>query len=148
MFIKLLHTTLIFSWTRHFSKEILQTQAIRGTLFFGKDIRKIKTHMEDKNPTIKYSGISSSNFLQLVNSSKNSILNWVVKLNSFMFFFSFFFLKHLKDFPFYSPIFLPLCLRYLQTCKKESFMYLSNQLFFKVFNFSSSRNSKIKKKKQ
>ena len=40
----------------------------------------------------------SSNSLQPVNGSKNSILNWVMKLNYFIC------SKSLKDFPFYSPI--------------------------------------------
>ena len=34
-----------------------------------------------------------------INSSKKSILNWVMKLNLFILFFE----NHLKDFPFYSP---------------------------------------------
>ena len=40
------------------------------------------------------SGIFPSTFLQPVNGSKNSILNWVMKLNLFMFFFLFVFFKH------------------------------------------------------
>ena len=42
-----------------------------------------------------WSGILPSTFLQSVNGSKNSILNWVMKLNLFMFFLLFFFLKSL-----------------------------------------------------
>ena len=42
-----------------------------------------------------WSGILPSTFLQLVNGSKNSILNWVMKLNLFIFFLLFFFLKSL-----------------------------------------------------
>ena len=43
-------------------------------------------------------GIFPSTFLQPVNSSKNWILNWVMKLNLFMCFSSFLFLKHLERF--------------------------------------------------
>ena len=43
-------------------------------------------------------GIFSSTFLQPVNGSKTSILNWVMKLNYFIC------SKSLKDFPFYSRI--------------------------------------------
>ena len=39
-------------------------------------------------------GIFRSTFLQQVNGSKNSILNWVMKLNLFMCFFFLLFLKH------------------------------------------------------
>ena len=46
------------------------------------------------------SGIFPSTFLQLVNGSKNSILNWVLKLNHFSC------SKCLKYFLFYSPIHL------------------------------------------
>ena len=71
-------------------------------------------------------------FLQLVNGSENSILNWVtMKLNLFVVVFFFFcFETPLKYFPFYFHILLTLCFRYLETHIKESFMYLSSQLFF------------------
>ena len=39
-------------------------------------------------------GIFSGTFLQPVNSTKNSILNWVMKLSLFMCFFSFLFCKY------------------------------------------------------
>ena len=51
-------------------------------------------------------GIFPGTFLQLANSSKDSILNWLMKLNLFMFFFFFVFETPLKYFSFYSPIFL------------------------------------------
>ena len=44
----------------------------------------------------------------------------------------FLFEEPLKDFPFYSPIFLTVWLRYLQLRKKKISMYLSFQLFFKT----------------
>ena len=71
-------------------------------------------------------------FLQLVNGSENSILNWVtMKLNLFVVVFFFFcFETPLKYFPFYFHILLTLCFRYLETHIKESFMYVSSQLFF------------------
>ena len=66
------------------------------------------------------------------NGSKNSILNWVMKLSLFMFFVFFFgFETPLKDFQFYSYILLTLRFRYLQTRIKESCIYLSGQIFFK-----------------
>ena len=77
-------------------------------------------------------GIFPHAFLQLVNGSKNSILNWVMKLSLFMCFFFFFFETPLKGFPFYSPIILALWFRYLQTHIKEVCMYLSSQLFLKT----------------
>ena len=49
-------------------------------------------------------GIFPNTFIQPVNGSKNSILNWVMELNLFMFLLFFFFEKPLKYFPFYSPI--------------------------------------------
>ena len=48
-----------------------------------------------------YSGIFLSTFLKSVKGSKNSILNWVMKLNLFMLFFFYVFETSLKDFPFY-----------------------------------------------
>ena len=73
-----------------------------------------------------------STFLQLVSSSKKSILSWVMKLDFFNFFFFFVFETPLKDFPFYSPILLTLWLGNLQTGIKEICMYLSSQPFFKT----------------
>ena len=87
------------------------------------------------NCYFSFSGIFPSTFLQPVNGSKNSILNWVImKLNLFMLFlfFLFCFETPLKDFPFYSLILLTLCFRYLQTSINESFIYLSSHLFFKT----------------
>ena len=79
-----------------------------------------------------HTSIFQSTSLQPVNGSKNSILNWVMKLNLFMFFFLFVFKTPLKDFPCYPSIILTLQLRYLQKCKNESCMYVSSQLFFKT----------------
>ena len=65
--------------------------------------------------------------LKPVNISKNSSLNWAMKLN---FPTCFFFL-----FPFYSSILLTLWFRYLQAqldTYKESCMYFCGQLFFKA----------------
>ena len=89
----------------------------------------------------------SSTFLQLVNCSKSSIMNWVIKLNLSI---RFCFEKPLEDFPFYSPIVFPLWFRYSQTCIKESCMYLPSQLFFKTLHrtLKSQENSKKKKKKK
>ena len=79
------------------------------------------------------SDIFPSPFLQLVNSSKISSLNWVMKLNQLIFFPSFFvFETPLKDFLYYSPIILTFWFRCLQTSIKESCLYLSSQLFFKT----------------
>ena len=61
-----------------------------------------------------------STFLQPVNSGKNSILNWVMKLNLFMCFFLF--LKNL--FLSYLPILLTLWFRYLRKRVKETCMYV------------------------
>ena len=83
-------------------------------------------------------GIFPRSYLQLVNSSKNSILNWFMKLSIYLnisscvFFVFFVFETPLKDFLFYSPIIFTLWFRYLQTQIKESCMYLSHQLFFKT----------------
>ena len=80
-----------------------------------------------------WSGIFLSIFLQPGNGSESWILNWVMKLHLFMcLFFFFVFETLLKDFPFYSPTLLNLWFRYLQTRVKESFMFLSSQLFFKT----------------
>ena len=51
-----------------------------------------------------------------------------------VFFFLFVFKAFLKDFPLYSPILLDLWFKYLKIRRKESFMYLSGQLFFKTPN--------------
>ena len=80
-------------------------------------------------------GIFPSTSLQPVNGSKNSILNWVMKLSLFIEVFSFFVFKTtLKDFPFYSSILFTLWFRYLPTHIKESCIYLSSQLFLKTPN--------------
>ena len=70
----------------------------------------------------------------------SSIASWI--------FFFFVFERPLKDFLFYSPIFLNLWFRYLQTRIKESCSYLSSQLFFKTPHktFIFSEKSKRKKK--
>ena len=52
------------------------------------------------------SGIFPSTFLQLVNGSKNSILNWVMKLNLFVFFLVCFFKHPWKIFYFIHLFFL------------------------------------------
>ena len=58
--------------------------------------------------------------LQPVIGSKNSILNWVMKLSLYMpIFFLFIFENPFKDFPFYSPIFLTFWFRYLKKRIKE-----------------------------
>ena len=68
------------------------------------------------NQPLPVPGIFPSTSLQLVNGSKNSILNRVMKLSLFMCFFLFsVFETPLKDFPFYLPILLILWFRYLQT---------------------------------
>ena len=69
-------------------------------------------------------GIFPTTSLQPVNISKNSNLNWAMKLN---FSTCLFFL-----FPCYSPIHLTLWFRYLQTQIKESCVYFYGQLFFKA----------------
>ena len=53
-------------------------------------------------------------------------------MNFNLFMSIFFSEKPLKDFPLYSPIFLTLWRRYLQTRIKASCMYLCSQLFFKT----------------
>ena len=82
------------------------------------------------------SDIFASTFLQLVKSSKNSILNWVVKLNlsMFCFFLCFWNKKHLTFW-----------FKYLQTGIKEKSMYLSSQLFFKTFHKTLQFQEKLKK---
>ena len=95
-----------------------------------------------------YTGIFPSTFKQPVNCSKNSILNWVMKFSLFMFFvclFVCFFLTPLKKFSFYSPIFITLWFRYLQTHLKESSMYLSSQHFFKIPHKTLKSQEKSKK---
>ena len=76
-----------------------------------------------------WAGIFPSTFLQPVDGSKNSILNSVMNFNLFM---SIFFLKNPWKIFLYSPIFLTLWRRYLQTRIKASCMYLCSQLFFKT----------------
>ena len=90
-----------------------------------------------------FTGIFPNTFLQPVNGGKSSILNCVMKL--FMFFFFFIFKKPLKDCPFYSPILLTFWFRYLQTLIKESCIYLSIQLFFKTANKTLEFQEKSKK---
>ena len=89
------------------------------------------------------SGIFPSTFVQLINRSKNSILNWVLKLNLFMFFeFFFLFWKPLKYFSFYSPILYTFRFRSLQTCIKEDCMYFYRKIFskFKKINLPKAEN--------
>ena len=71
------------------------------------------------------SGIFPSTFLQPLNGSK-SILNWVMKLNLFLCFFIFLFLKHPWKIFLSIHLFLTLWFRYLQTLIKEKCMYLSS----------------------
>ena len=80
-------------------------------------------------------------FFWLVNISKNSILNQVARFNLFMSIYFFFFVSEqpLKDFPFYSPIFLILWLHVIKDGRK----CLSSKLFFKTLN----KSLKFKKKK-
>ena len=80
-----------------------------------------------------------STFQQPVNASKNSTLNWVIKYSFFMIFVLG---KLLRDFSFYSPIFVSLWFRYLQTCMDNSCIYLSSQLFFQ----STHKTLKIPRK--
>ena len=90
-------------------------------------------------------GIFPSTSLQPVNGSKNSILNWVMKLSLFIEVFSFFVFKTtLKDFPFYSSILFTLWFRYLPSHIKESCIYLSSQLFLKTPNYEIPRKVKEK----
>ena len=88
------------------------------------------------------SDIFPSTFLQPVNDSKKSTLNWVMKVNLFI---CFFFEKPLEDFPLDSPILLTLWLRYLQTCIKESCVYISSQMFFKILCKTPTLQEKSKK---
>ena len=82
------------------------------------------------------SGIFSSTFLQPVNGSKNSILNWVLKLNLFIS------SKALKDFLFYSPIHLS------DSCSSRKCIFQwSGDLNFKnpPGDHELSNNKKVKK---
>ena len=74
-----------------------------------------------------------STFLQSLSGGKNSILNWVIQLDHFMYFF-FVFETPLKDFPFYSPILLTLWFRYFEARIKESCIYLASHFFFKTLH--------------
>ena len=76
----------------------------------------------------KLTGIFPSTFLQPVNCSKNSILNWVLKLNLFIF-FSFFVYKTSLKGPIH--LFFLVWFRYLQKCINESCVHLSGQFFSK-----------------
>ena len=80
-------------------------------------------------------------FFWLVNISKNSILNQVAKFNLFMsIYFSFYvFELTLKDFPFYSPIFLTLWLHGIN----EGCKCLSSKLFFTTLNKSLDKSQSI-----
>ena len=84
-------------------------------------------------------------FFWLVNISKNSILNQVAKFNLFIsiYFCFFVFEWPLKDFPFYSPIFLILWLHGI----KEGCKCLSSKLFFATLNKSLKFKKKKKSKK-
>ena len=67
-----------------------------------------------------------------------------MKLNFFVF-FVFVFETLVEDFPVYSPILLlTLWFRYLQTHVKESFVYLSSQLFFKTSHKTLKTHDKSK----
>ena len=110
-------------------------------LFRFKDSEINTLYTKHKGKREWHTGIFPNTFLQLVNDSKNSILNWVIKLNLFMCFCSFFvFETPLKDFPFYSSILLTLWSKYY---RKESYMYLSSQLFFKTPNRTLKITRKI-----
>ena len=86
-----------------------------------------------------------STFLQPVNGSKKSILNWVMKLSLFVF-FVFLFLRHLwKIFHSIHLFFLLFWLRYLQTHMKEKYMYLFSQVFFKTNHKTLKFKEKSKK---
>ena len=123
---------------------------------------------------MKLLGIFLSTFLQLVNGSKNSILNWVVKLNLFMCFFfekplktqSFhmyfcFFWITLKKFPLNSPTLLSLCFflsrihsmqgwtattRHGVTRKRsQKILKHAVNLFKRTYSEQASVNSRLKK---
>ena len=80
-----------------------------------------------------HTGIFPNTFLQPVNSSKSSILNWVMKLNLLMCFCFFLFLKHpWKIFHSILLFFLFFGLNTIERHIKESYINLSSQLFFKT----------------
>ena len=74
--------------------------------------------------------IFSSTFMQLVNGSKNSILNWDMKLDLFMFLF--FFKPSNICYSIHLLFLLYLWFRCLQKREKESCMYLSSQFFLET----------------
>ena len=89
--------------------------------------------------------IFQSTFLQAVNSSKTSILNWDMKLNFFVFLFLFCFWNTLET-VFHSILtILTLWFRYLQTRLQESCLYISSQLFFKIPHETLKFREKLKK---
>ena len=67
----------------------------------------------EKPGTLYWSGILRKNFLQPVNGSNITIVNWIIKLILFTCFS--FFKNYLKDFPFCSAILLTPWFIYLQT---------------------------------
>ena len=74
-------------------------------------------------------GIFPNTFLQLVNSGKNSVLNWVMKLNLFLIWFK---KKPWTMFHSIHLFLLFLWFRYFQKHIKESCFYLSSQLFLET----------------
>ena len=86
-------------------------------------------------------GIFPSTFLRPVNGSKNSILNWIMKLSHVFFLFLVVEIS-LRDFPLYLPIILTLWFRYLQTCINKNCMFLvnfSSKLSLKPWNYKIPR---------
>ena len=88
-------------------------------------------------------GIFPSPFLQLVNGSKNSIVNRVLKLIYSCFFFSFLFLKNPWKIFFSVHLFF-LLFGYTHKIKMYS-MFLSSQLFFKTLNKTLKSQKKSRK---
>ena len=86
-------TATVFAIHRLQHVQILeQSDYMHSCTWLSLDFRKITTNFcEDfwKKPKLLV-GIFQSTFLQLVNGSKNSVLNWVMKLYLFMCFFFFF----------------------------------------------------------
>ena len=106
--------------TSYLHKEILMLQIM------------ILIHLCDNCSTVSSAGWNFSCVLCLnvLDTIEYNLLNWVMKLNLFTFFFCLFVSEtNLKDCPFFLPILLTLCFRYLQ---KESWRCLSGQLFFKT----------------
>ena len=89
--------------------------------------------------TLKYltQAFFSSTFLQLVNSSKNSTLNWVMKLNRFIC------SKSWKYFPFYSPIHLS---GYFCNSQKCIFQWSGDLHFQNPYKYNELSNKQSVKK--